>query len=220
MQCNFCFQIYKFQCRKISHEKTCKFNPNKPLSTKIRSNQYIKAKELGLPKPIMNGRKWTNEEKRKQGELAKKSNAKFWSNPANKEKHSRKMKEVVSKNPESYSKNNVSGRAKIYEINDSFGPTKVKGSWELEVGKWLNDNSLKWTNSIKPYNYYWNNSWHLYFPDFYLIDLDILIEVKGYKTARDDAKWQAVTKPFFVLVKSDLDNLDKRMQEIMVINKY
>ena len=34
-----------------------------------------------------------------------------------------------------------------------------------------------------------NNSEHLYFPDFYVKDLDLYIEVKGYETERDKVKW-------------------------------
>ena len=52
MQCKYCGKEYK---NVILHEIRCKNNPNKlpPISQlrKVTSNQYIKAKELGLPKP-------------------------------------------------------------------------------------------------------------------------------------------------------------------------
>lgn len=52
MQCKYCGKEYK---NVILHEIRCKNNPNKlpPVSQlrKVTSNQYIKAKELGLPKP-------------------------------------------------------------------------------------------------------------------------------------------------------------------------
>ena len=52
MQCKYCGK----ECKNvILHEIRCKNNPNKlpPVSQlrKVTSNQYIKAKELGLPKP-------------------------------------------------------------------------------------------------------------------------------------------------------------------------
>ena len=40
--------------------------------------------------------------------------------------------------------------------------------------------------------YFWNNSWHLYFPDFYLEDYNMYIEIKGYETERDQYKWKVI----------------------------
>jgi len=62
------------------------------------------------------------------------------------------MKKAVLKNPESYSANNVSGRTK----NIKYKNTTLKGSWELLVAKWLDNNNIKWTNIIKGIPYIWN----------------------------------------------------------------
>jgi len=101
------------------------------------------------------------------------------------ERHSMSMKRAVRENPDSYSKNNVSGRVKIVEYNG----VKLKGSWELITAQWLDSINVKWKAEVNPQEYIWNNSTHLYFPDFYLTDYDVYIEVKGYKRDRDDAKW-------------------------------
>ena len=129
-------------------------------------------------------------------------------NAKNSEKHSIAMKKAVLNNPESYSKNNVSGRAKLYEIYDSIGLTKVKGSWELKVAEFLNQNNIKWTNKIEPYKYFWNNDWHLYYPDFHLLDKDIILEIKGYEVERDQYKWQSVKDiTFFILKQKEINDL-------------
>jgi hypothetical protein len=135
-------------------------------------------------------------------------NKKYWT-PERKAEQSARMKQKVLENPDSYSKSNVSGRVKMYDVVDSNGLTKVKGLWELKVANWLNDNNIKWTNTIEPYKYQYNNSWHLYFPDFLLLDSNILIEVKGYQTDRDLAKWQSVDKKLIVLKKKDMLSLEK-----------
>lgn len=120
------------------------------------------------------------------------------------------MQKIVKSNIDSYSKNNVSGRVKMYKVESSTGITKVKGTWELQVANWLNEKNIKWTNNFSPYSYYWNNSWHLYFPDFLLLDNDAVIEVKGYETERDRLKWQAVIdRKFIVIKKKDLRILDE-----------
>lgn len=150
----------------------------------------------------------TPEEKEQKRLRSIEINKAYWT-PERKAEQSARMKKIVLENPDSYSKSNVSGRVKMYDVIDSNGPTKVKGLWELKVANWLNDNNIKWTNTIEPYKYYYNNNWHLYFPDFLLLDTDELIEVKGYQTDRDLAKWKSVDKKLIVLRKKDMLSLEK-----------
>jgi hypothetical protein len=117
------------------------------------------------------------------------------------------MKKAVLENPDSYSANNVSGRTPIIEYNGFY----LKGSWELIVAKYLDKLSIKWTNKIDGIPYEWNGSEHLYFPDFYLTEYDMYIEVKGYERERDRCKWRV------------LDNLiviKKKEIELIRNNKY
>jgi|688.fasta_scaffold212056_1 hypothetical protein len=135
----------------------------------------------------------------------------YWSNEENREKFSKVMKEAVLRNPDSYSKNNVSGRAKMYEVLDSCGnSTKVKGKWELKVAEYLNEKGIRWTNNMIPFAYEWKGKFHLYFPDFFLIDKNEYVEVKGYKTDRDEAKWSQVSN-LIVIEKEDLRRLDGKI---------
>lgn len=161
-------------------------------------NQYTKAKELGLKKPEMSA-----EGRAKLSIIAKKHNAEYW-NEKNIQKHSETMRKVVIDHPESYSKNNVSGRVQIYD----YKGTKLKGRWELETAKWLDAQDIKWENEANPQNYKWNNGWHLYFPDFYLPDLECYIEVKGYKRERDECKWSAFDGRLIIVDKEVIDQLN------------
>ena len=154
-----------------------------------------------------NKKVWTDEARRKQSELSRKINNEYWT-PERRAEQSARMKQKVLERPESYSKTNVSGRVKLYEINDSYGKTKVKGTWELKVAEWLNKNNIIWTNNIEPYKYHWNNQWHLYFPDFLLVEKNILIEVKGYQTDRDLAKWESVDRELIILKAKEIMRLD------------
>ena len=150
----------------------------------------------------------TPEEKELKRLRSIENNKKYWTQERRAE-HSILMKQKVLENPDSYAKANVSGRVKMYDVNDSHGPTKVKGTWELKVAEWLNNNNVKWTNKIEPYKYYWNQSWHLYFPDFLLLESNVLIEVKGYETDRDLTKWASVDKQLIVLKRKDMLSLEK-----------
>jgi hypothetical protein len=150
----------------------------------------------------------TTEEKELKKLRSIEYNKKYWT-PERRAEQSARMKQKVLANPDSYSKSNVSGRVKIYEVTDSTGPTKVKGTWELKVAEYLNNNNIRWTNNIEPYKYFWKESWHLYFPDFLILDSNTLIEVKGYETDRDQAKWRSVDKKLIVIKKKDMLSLEK-----------
>ena len=114
------------------------------------------------------------------------------------------MKKVVQKNPESYSANNVSGRTKTLKYKN----TKVKGNWELLVAIWLDNNNIKWTNIIDGIPYEWKGKTHTYFPDFYLINLDKYIEVKGYERERDRHKWMTLNN-LIVIKKKEIKLIKK-----------
>ncbi len=158
-----------------------------------------------------NKKEYSSEEKEAARLRSIEINKKYWTAEKRAEQSAR-MKQKVIDNPDSYSKNNVSGRVKVYEVISTAGPTKVKGLWELAVAEYLNENNIKWTNKIEPFKYYWNNNWHLYFPDFLLLETDTLIEVKGYQTDRDIAKWNAVNKQLIIIKKQDLKNLNNLLR--------
>ena len=202
--CKYCNSIRKNGNSLRNHERLCKHNLNRqePKSNlaeynrkiqsgeivKTHTNQFTKAKVLGLPKPEV-----SKETRKKLSEAGKR---KVWTQEM-KEERSRIMKEVVLRNPQSYSASNVCGRTKITEYNGF----KLNGSWELEVAKWLDGVGITWTNIIDtPFKYQWQGKLHYYFPDFYLPEKDLYIEVKGYERDRDREKWKVV--PNLLVIKA------------------
>lgn len=137
---------------------------------------------------------WSLEKRKEQAERSREENRKYWTEE-NRNLHSKRMQKIVQERPESYSKENVSGRVKIYSVLDTKGvETRVKGTWELLVARSLTELSIEWSNSLSPFTYTWNETNHSYFPDFYLPVYDVFLEVKGYKTKRDLAKWSTVNR--------------------------
>lgn len=59
------------------------------------------------------------------------------------------------------------------------------------MAKWFDENNIKWKHESKSFDYEWNGT-RKYFPDFYLPDFDVYVEVKGYETERDLAKWKNI----------------------------
>jgi hypothetical protein len=205
MNCKFCEKPCKNDNSLRNHERLCKKNPNKQevVSNFIEynkkrkylnikgSNHYTKAKELGLPKPLI------SEETRKK--ISETSKNRVWTEEQ-KRKHSESMKSAVKSYPDSYTKNNVVGRVKNIEYNG----VKLKGGWEIIVAKWLDENNVRWEHETKSFDYEWNGI-RKYYPDFYLPDFDLFIEVKGYQTERDLHKWESVKN----LVVFKLDEIKK-----------
>jgi len=221
MKCEICQKEYKTKQALNSHMGFHN-NPNRKSSfieynKKVKngdvikkfSNQYIKCAELGLPTPVV-----TNETKMKIGESTKKWSVDYWKNPINKLKRSESMKKAVLENPDSYSTKNVSGRVKSFDFKDSINnDIKLKGKWELKVAKFLNEKNIKWTNKINPSPYFWNENWHLYFPDFYLIEYNVYLEVKGFERDRDREKWKYFKDELMILRLKDIKDLDKWAKE-------
>jgi len=202
--CKFCNKICKNLNSLTQHQIRCKANPDK-INTKISNETKEKISSTMKIANTNSSRIWTIEAIEKVRKASIKFNSTYWTTE-NKEKHSKLMKSIVEKNPESYSTNNISGRAKIYEYNGF----KLKGTWEVKVVSILDKLNIKWTNKITPFPYYWNKSWHLYFPDFYLIDYNLYLEVKGYQRDRDIEKWKVLDN--LLIIKK------KEMKELSIDN--
>lgn len=220
--CQYCGK----QCKSLNslrqHEIRCKNNPNRidtfnsynniiEYNNKIsqgdvnvtpKRNRYTKAEYYGLEKP-----KVSEEVKNK---LSQKAKLQKWSEER-KKNLSNAMKNAVKNNPNSYSSNNICGRVKRYLYNGVY----LHGNWELKFAKFLDFNNIFWKRPEEGIEYLYNNDIHLYFPDFYLPDYDIYIEVKGYKRERDEYKWKSlknikvITKNEIKLIEDNLFDIDK-----------
>ena len=187
-------------CGKTKPKTEPKFNPRN--TGKIGKNQFTKAKSLGLPVPVM-----SEATRKKISESGKGRIESF----ELRQKRSNSMRQAVIANPNSYSSANVCGRIKIEE----YCGQKFHGRWEVIVAKWFDANNIRWKRDVSPFSYFWNNGWHLYFPDFFLPDYNLFIEVKGYETDRDRTKWAVV--PNLLTIKQKEIKLIK--QNIFHLNK-
>ena len=186
MKCVFCQKEYNNSSGLKNHQIRCSNNPNRVL----QKPEDMDAVKLKL------------------SEAAKK----YYSIPGNKEKQSIIMQKVVLDNPQSYSDNNIVGRSKHFTIDN----VRYNSTWEYEVALYLTENNIKWQRkNLKPLSYEWNQKWHLYFPDFLLIDHNIYIEVKGYETEKDRAKWLHSDKHVLVIKQKEIDKIKKKEYDIL-----
>jgi hypothetical protein len=74
---------------------------------------------------------------------------------------------------------------KILYDSPIAGIVRVDGTWELEVAQYLDRCGVKWKRNKNRFAYNFEGKERFYTPDFYIEDLDLYIEVKGYETEKD-----------------------------------
>lgn len=89
--------------------------------------------------------------------------------------------------PEAYSSNNVTRSKKTYYSGMYF-----HSNWEIDFYKWAKINNLDIERRVRGFSYKFDNKDKTYFPDFYIKDLNLYVEVKGYERTIDFVKYSSV----------------------------
>ena len=122
---------------------------------------------------------------------------------AKRERHSVSMKKAVDLCPESYTSANR-GRTKQIEIDG----IKLQGQWEVDFYLWAKNAGLNPQRPAQGFKYIWNGE-RTYYPDFYIELLDLYVEVKGYETDRDRAKWLHFPKKLCIIKEKEIKEIRK-----------
>ena len=179
-------------CKLNSNRQFTKFSDLAWQKHKIKNggtNQYIKAKNEGLPKP-----KVSNKTRKKFSDVIKKRTKEF-----NKNNGLKISKTIIEK-----VKNGTWHTSLAKNMHYNYNGIDLHGTWELKFAQYLDLNNIKWIRPREKFTYFYDNKERYYTPDFYLIDLDIYIEIKGFKTKKDEAKWTQFPKKLKILFKDDL----------------
>jgi hypothetical protein len=184
--CQFCGRETESKKGNGYHQRYCNDNPN-PKKHKEKSdkwtesmnkrkgkgtNQYTKAKELGLEKPVYD---------RSNIQLSGCIIA------------SSEQKSIWAKEAKTGGYKENAGRSKKFRVNDSFGKEVVlQSSYELRCSEILNNLKINW---IRPKHLKWCDGLKKYFADFYLPDYNIYLDPKNnYKAKLDKEKIESVIK--------------------------
>lgn len=84
---------------------------------------------------------------------------------------------------------------------------KLHGMWEVKYATFLDEQGIKWRRPDEKFRYRFNEKDSFYTPDFFLEDEAIYVEIKGYKTPKDEAKWSQFPLKLRVLEGKDLIQL-------------
>lgn len=210
LKCKYCGKVCKNRNSLAQHEIRCRENPNRIAispnlakfradlktgkATKKYSNQYDKAKKLGLELPVLSVE---SREKLRRARLGTKQSEET------KLRISKGVRKAVKLNPDTYLPKSTKHVRRI-----EYNGQTLTGQWELEVAKYLDSQKITWTNKVPGFKYEWQGKEHTYFPDFYLPELDCFLEIKGYQFQpdRDIQKWKAVPN-LKVLRRQDILNI-------------
>ena len=177
MECQHCNKEYINKSGYSNHIRRCPSNPNRIIETLTEG-----------------GRKLISERTRSDN-LVK------WKNSAIKERHRESMRRAVRENPESYSSSNR-GRTKQIIIDD----IKLQGQWEVDFYQWAKSQGLNPKRPAESFRYEWNGE-RWYHPDFYIESKDLYVEVKGYETDRDRAKWRDFPKKLCIIKEAEIKQI-------------
>lgn len=207
--CKFCNQERKNANSLRNHERLCKSNPDRQTTvfqdinfqrnqTNI-SNQYIKARKLGLPEPSV------SDETRRKLSIAVSQRTDEW----NKE-NGKRVSETINRKV----KEGTWHTSLAKHMHVDYNGIDLHGTWELLYARYLDANNIKWIRNKDSFEYTFDGKQRRYTPDFYLIEDDVYIEIKGYKTEKDDAKWSQFPshRKLIVLMKEELTQLGIKVQ--------
>lgn len=184
--CIFCNKFCKNQNSLRNHERLCKQNPNRQL-TKYENDGAIEgfnnkgrvAWNKGLTKETDERVAKIANTYIKNEKLGLHKSHSFSRTKEQKEKLSDIMKEIYSHKDVS-----VAGRAKMGWYKGIY----CNSSWELAYVIYNLDHNVNFIRNKNGFKYIYEGSEHTYFPDFYLVDSDTYVEIKGYKDNKAKAK--------------------------------
>lgn len=116
--------------------------------------------------------------------------------------HKAKLSSTINKKIQFGTWHNSFARSRRHLYNGQL----FDGMWEVHLARWFDSYSISWSRNKEGFPYFFGVA-RKYFPDFYLSDIDCYVEVKGWKTERDEAKWTQFPRRLIVLSGTDLQSL-------------
>jgi hypothetical protein len=219
MECIFCKRTINNKGSLLAHQNVCKLNPVRKKYTrspnagrkkgcaawnKGRSNveiygelkaTQIKQKASSSRQHILNttGSSWSKMSEEQQNIF--------------KEKHRQAINERYENGwlPKA-------GRCEKIKYSSVYaGDVTVDGTWEYHLAVYLDENQIKWQRNKKRFLYInEHNKQSFYTPDFYIVDYDFYIEIKGYETEKDRCKWKHFTENLIILKADEVKMIKQK----------
>ncbi len=212
MECRYCKKRYSVKGVRY-HEKYCELNPGResppPKSEKWKkamrerkgsgANQYTKARKLGIPDP----------------EVSRETREKISQNNKNRpEGFAKEVGKKISQTIQKKVKEGTWHTSLAKRMHYEYRGADLHGKWELAYAKYLDAEEIEWIRTRDRFAYEYGEKTRYYTPDFFLPATKQYIEIKGYKTEKDEAKWSQFPLELVVLQFEELKELFKDYLEI------
>jgi hypothetical protein len=120
----------------------------------------------------------------------------------------RKISESMKKNPLAGGYRKGSGVGKgCWHHSPIAGDVYLDSTYEKRVAKCLDENNVMWERNIERFPYEYAGKTHFYIPDFKIEGT--FVEVKGYVTEKDIAKWKFFPHNIIILKNVDIINMEQ-----------
>lgn len=127
------------------------------------------------------------------------------------EKRSKLRKIAIERGYGGYIKGSGRGKGQWY-TSKFAGKVYLDSSYEFAYARFLDESEIDWRKNRNKFPYQWEGKTRFYIPDFWLVMSDEYIEVKGYVTPKDQAKWDNFPHKLTVLKRSDLKALGLKIK--------
>jgi len=107
------------------------------------------------------------------------------------------VKEGRQKTPKPYGRNTI-----------DYKGIQLQSKWELKVAEFLDLKSIAWERPTMGHEYQFEGQVRLYFPDFYLPQHSLYIEVKGWVQPKDLCKWRDFKYKLLIVDQKTINRLD------------
>lgn len=200
--CEYCGKECKNANSLRNHERLCKQNPNRQLTT-FEKYGPIKGFNAKGVKPWNLGLDRESDERVKKNSDSLKKYYETHSAAFKNRTHSAEARKLISaaaiiNNLTKFDK--PSGRGK----RGTYKGIYCQSSWELAYVLFCFDNKINFVRNNKHFEYIFDGKTHNYFPDFYLPDTDTYIEIKGYYDKKSQAKAEQFTGVLQVLTAKEM----------------
>ena len=206
LYCKFCGKECKNKNSLTQHELRCSKNPNRKVFINPNfNNQGRVAWNKGLTKE-------TDERVRKNAEsrVVSYQVGKSIRRTGDLNVSRRiEVKQKISQTCLTKSRNGEWHKSLAKNMHYSYNGVDLDGKWELYYAIYLDEHDIDWKRCSERFPYQFENTIHYYTPDFYLVDSDTFVEIKGYETEKDRAKWEQFPedKNLLILKEKELREL-------------
>ena len=197
LSCEYCGKLCKNHNSWRNHSRLCKLNPQRQLTTYEKYGEIAGFNNSGR---IPWNKGLTAETSESVANIQQKLQFKYQTGelvayqPMNDPDVRLKHKESMKKAYANYTKR-TPGKFKYGWYNGIW----CDSSWELAYLLYCLDNNIVIQRNKLGFSYFWEDSIHTYFPDFYLPDTNTYVEIKVYRSDRDDAKISQFTETLLVV---------------------